>query len=163
MGQEQGREEIIQEYHDVVMPLLTYVPWLEEHAGETGATLYDDQGLSKHTLSFPVFDPALMQFVRECGKSSLMDRNYRYVYSRNHLQSHEDERRLIDKANWRTWYQLKGILSWYVLGGRVKASLWSEGVKSGIYCRVLNKMRNIAKGLELAKEMEQMNGDAGQP
>nr|MCR4599068.1 hypothetical protein [Acetatifactor sp.] len=75
MGQEQGREEIIQEYHDVVMPLLTYVPWLEEHAGETGAALYDDQGLSKHTLSFPVFDPALMQFVRECGKSSLMDRN----------------------------------------------------------------------------------------
>ena len=133
MGQEPTqREKIIKEYHETVEPFLSYVPWLEEHAGETGQVLFGEQGISTNSLSFPVFDGTLMRFVKEVGKSSLMDRNYRYVYSRNHLKSHEDERRLIRATNWRSWDQLKGILSWYVLGGRVKAALWGEGVKSGI-------------------------------
>ena len=105
-----------------------------------------------NSLSFPVFDGTLMRFVKEVGKSSLMDRNYRYVYSRNHLKSHEDERRLIRMTSWRSWDQLKGILSWYVLGGRVKAVLWGEGVKSGIYLEVLRRMKEVAEGLEAAQE-----------
>ena len=153
MGQEPTqREKIIKEYHETVEPFLSYVPWLEEHAGETGQVLFGEQGISTNSLSFPVFDGTLMRFVKEVGKSSLMDRNYRYVYSRNHLKSHEDERRLIRATNWRSWDQLKGILSWYVLGGRVKAALWGEGVKFGIYLEVLRKMKEVAEGLEAAQE-----------
>lgn len=149
MGQEPTRrEKIIEEYHESVEPLLKYLPWLEQHAGESGSELYGGQGISEHSLSFPVYDGTLLRFVKEAGNGGLMDRNYRYVYSRNHLQSHEDEMRLISVTNWKTWDQLKGILSWYVLGGRVKAALWSEGVHANVYLNVLRRMQEIAEGLE---------------
>ena len=149
MGQtEMSKEAIIQEYHDCVEPLISYLPWLEQHSKGTLSVLYQDQGISEHSLSFPVYEGTLMQFIREASRSSLMDPNYRYVYSRNFLSSHEDERRLIDSADWKTWDQLKGILSWYVLGGRTKASLWTEGVQENIYCQVLRKMQKIALSLQ---------------
>ena len=155
MGQElTGRDKIIQDYHDSVEPLLTYLPWIRQHAGESAIKIYGEQGIAEHSLSFPVFDPTLMQFVREAGKSSLMDRNYRYVYSRNRLCSHDDERKLIARANWRTWDHLKGIFSWYILGGRVKAAVWSEGMREDIYGLVLEKMRDIAVSLENAKQAD---------
>ena len=149
MGQEPTQQEkIIAEFHEVVEPLLAYLPWLEQHAGESGSAIYGEQGISEHSLSFPVYDPTLMRFVKEASKTGLMDRNYRYVYSRNHIQSHEDERALILKTSWRSWEQLKGVLSFYVLGGRVKASLWSEGVKANVYLMVLKRMQEIAGSLE---------------
>ena len=154
MGELTPREKIIKEYHDSVEPLLSYLPWLSQHAGETGETLYGEQGISEHSLSFPVYDATLLRFVREAGKSSLMDRNYRYVYSRNHLKTHEDEKALIAKTSWRSWDQLKGILSCYVLGGRVKATLWSEGVKARVYLMVLEKMRDIARDMENAQGLD---------
>ena len=170
MGQEPTqREKIIKEYHDSVEPLLAYLPWLEQHSGETMRALYGEQGISEHSLSFPVYDATLLRFVKEVGKGSLMDRNYRYVYSRNHLTSHEDEMALIEKTSWRSWDQLKGILSWYVLGGRVKASLWSEGVKANIYLCVLRKMKAIAQGMEalrddydFTQDLEDLKNDSGQ-
>lgn len=155
MGQEPTmQDKIIAEYHESVEPLLGYLPWLEQHAGEAGQTLFREQGISEHSLSFPVYDATLMRFVKEAGKTSLMDRNYRYVYSRNHLTTHEEEKALIARTNWRTWDQLKGILSWYVLGGRVKAALWSEGVKSGTYLMVLQRMQEIAVQLETQINLE---------
>ena len=157
MGQEKtGREQIINEYHLSVEPLLRFIPWLEQHAGEMGRVMYGEQGISEHSLSFPVYDPTLMQFIKEAGQSSLMDRNYAYVYSRNHLKSHEDERALIKKADWKTWHHLKGILSWYVLGGRVKAALWSEGVKACVYLLILMRMRDVAEALENQMALERM-------
>ena len=142
-----SRETILQEYHDCVEPLMTYLPWMEQHSAESLSVLYKEQGISEHSLSFPVYEGTLMQFIREAGKSSLMDRNYRYVYSRNRLGSHEDERLLIENATWRTWDHLKGILSWYVLGGRTKAVLWTEGARANIYSLVLRKMQAIALAL----------------
>lgn len=155
MGQDPTmQDKIIAEFHESVEPLLSYLPWLEQHAGETGGTLYKEQGISEHSLSFPVYDATLLRFVKEAGKSSLMDRNYRYVYVRNRLTTHEEEKALIGKTSWRTWDQLKGILSWYVLGGRVKALLWSEGVKEGIYLLVLRRMQEIAEKLEAQASLE---------
>ncbi|MBP5282813.1 MAG: hypothetical protein J6Z22_09990 [Lachnospiraceae bacterium] len=156
MGQEPtGQEKIIAEFHEVAEPLLVYLPWLEQHAGQSGSEIFGGQGIAENSLCFPVYDATLMRFVKEVGKTSLMDRNYRYVYSRNHIQSHEDERALILRTNWRSWDQLKGVLSFYVLGGRVKASLWSEGVKANIYLMVLKRMQEIASSLE-AKLSEQV-------
>ena len=55
MGQEKtGREQIINEYHLSVEPLLRFIPWLEQHAGEMGRVMYGDEGISEHSLSFPV-------------------------------------------------------------------------------------------------------------
>lgn len=149
MEQDAGmHEKIIREYHEAAEPLFRYWPWLEQHAGETGVKLFTEQGIAEHSLSFPVYDPTLMEFIRDAGQSSLMDRNYPYVYSRNGLRDHADERALISKAGAKDWDQLRGILSRYVLGGRVKAELWSEGVKACTYLLVLKRMKQIAEELE---------------
>lgn len=137
------RQKLVQEYKQEVLPLLRYLPWLKSNAGKPGSTSYRGQGEAEPSMSFPVYDSTLMSFVREAAKSPLMDRNYSYVYTRNRIKTHEDERRIIKAANWRDWNILRGILSKYVLGGRTKAVLWSQGVQENIFMLVLEQMCKI--------------------
>ena len=51
--------------------------------------------------------------------------------------------RLIQNATIRDMDNLAGILSHYIMGGRTKARLWSEGVTSGIYYALLTKMKSL--------------------
>lgn len=95
------------------------------------------------SFSFPVYDATLMSFIKEASKSALMEKNYSYTYTRNHIKTHDDERRLIRAAELKDWDILRGILSKYVLGGRTKAVLWSEAVQENIFVMVLEKMRKI--------------------
>lgn len=137
------RQKLVQEYKQEVLPLLRYLPWLKSNAGKPGSTSYQGQGDSELSMSFPVYDSTLIGFVREAAKSPLMDRNYSYIYTRNHIVTHEDERRIIKTADWRDWNILRGILSKYVLGGRTKAVLWSQGVEENIFMMVLEQMCKI--------------------
>jgi hypothetical protein len=140
---EEYLHRLMMENKDILMPLLKYIPWLMQNAGRTASSNYTGDGLEQTSVSFPVYDSTLLNFVKEASSSKLMDRNYKYVYTRNHLKTHDDERRIIERATWREWDILKGILSNYVLGGRVRASLWSEGVKEQIFYLVLTKMKEI--------------------
>jgi hypothetical protein len=72
-----------------------------------------------------------------------MDKNYRYTYTRNNIGGVEDERRRIAAAELQDWDILRGILSRYVLGGRIKGTLWSDAVKEDIFYLVLTKMKEI--------------------
>ncbi|MBQ2802444.1 MAG: hypothetical protein IJF07_00940 [Lachnospiraceae bacterium] len=137
------RQQMVQEYKQSVLPLLKYLPWLEKNTGKAASTIYGGQDIAAHSVSFPVYDATLMSFVKEASASSLMDRNYRYVYTRNHIQDHGDERHLIRNATWREWNLLKGILSRYVLEGRSKGRLWSEAVEEEIFYLVLKQMKEI--------------------
>ena len=92
------RQRIIAEYKEAVMPLLRYLPWLEQHAGKSVSATYQGDNIGEGTLKFPVYDGTLMNFVREASKSSLMEKNYQYVFTRNRLKTHEDERKAIIKA-----------------------------------------------------------------
>lgn len=139
----ESRQQVIQEYKKTVEPLMRYLPWLEKNAGSAVSHNYQGSGLSKSSMSFPVYDGTLMNFVREAGASSLMNRNYVYVYTRNRIRSHEDERRLIAGAELKDWDILAGILSKYVLEGQRKATLWGEAVRENIFVLVLKKMRQI--------------------
>ena len=94
-------------------------------------------------MSFPVYDATLLNFIREASNSALMDRNYSYVYTRNRIKTHEDERKIIGKAELKDWELLRGILSKYVLGGFTKGMLWSQGVQENIFCMVLGRMQKI--------------------
>ncbi|MBO5336099.1 MAG: hypothetical protein J6A94_03090 [Lachnospiraceae bacterium] len=136
------RQQLVQEYKQNVMPLLRYLPWLEQTMGKNMSTLYSGQDMT-HSLSFPVYDGTLMNFVKEAAKSPLMDKNYKYIYTRNRIHNHDDERRIIKAAGWREWDVLCGILSKYVLEGRVKGVLWSEAVSEQIFYLVLKQMREI--------------------
>lgn len=137
------RQQLLQEYKQVAMPLLRYLPWLEKNAGQPGSTLYQGAEENENAMRFPVYDSTLMSFVKEAAASPFMDRNYSYVYTRNKIRSHDDERRRIASADLNDWDILCGILSKYVLGGRTKAALWSEAVRENIFCLVLRQMQKI--------------------
>ena len=139
------RQQLVEEYKQTILPLLRYLPWLEQHAGKSVSSVYGGQNIAEHSVTFPVYDGTVMNFVREIAKTSLMDKNYAYVYTRNHIKSHDDERRLIAKADWRDWHILCGILSKYVLGGMTKCNLWNEAVKENIFYLVLSQMKEIVE------------------
>lgn len=137
------RQQIIEEYKAAAEPLFKYIPWMEKNAGKAVSRNYQGSGLSKSSISFPVYEATLMNFVKEAAASSLMNRNYVYVYTRNRIRSHADEKRLIERAELKDWDILAGILSKYVLEGRRKATLWGEAVQEDIFLLVLRKMREL--------------------
>lgn len=137
------QQNLIQGYRKELEPLLRYLPWLKQNAGRAVSSNYQRQGVGSHSISFPVYDAALMNFVREASDSALMNKNYPYVYTRNRIRNHDDERKLIAGAGLREWDLLCGILSKYVLGGRTKATLWSEAVQENLFLLTLERMRKI--------------------
>ena len=139
----ENRRQQLEEYKKALVPLLRYLPWLEKSAGTSASRNYDGTEMGEQVMSFPVYDGTLLNFVREAGKTVFMDRNYRYVYTRNRIQNHEDERRMIESAGLKEWGILCGILSKYVLGGQTKATLWSEAVQEKIFYLVIRKMCDI--------------------
>ena len=138
------RYQQVQEYKQALMPLLRYLSWLQQSAGTDKASkTYTGEGTGGTVMNFPVYDGALMSFVKEASKTSFMDRNYRYIYTRNRIMNHDDERRAIEKATIKEWDILCGILSKYVLGGRTKATYWAEAVQERIFFLVISKMCDI--------------------
>ena len=139
------RQQMVEEYRAAAEPLFKYLPWMEKNAGRAVSRNYQGNGLSKNSMSFPVYEATLMNFVREAAASPLMNRNYVYVYTRNRIRNHADEKRLIAGAELKDWEILGGILSKYVLEGRTKATLWGEAVQEDIFLLVLRKMQKIIR------------------
>ncbi len=137
--------ELADQYKEALTPLLRYLPWFEEHAGRKTGSSYDGSLDGNNTMSFPVYDSTLLSFVKEASKSSFMNRNYAYIYSRKRIKTPEDERKAIKAATIREWDVLGGILSKYVLGGNAKAYLWTQAVQESIFYLILDKMREIVE------------------
>ena len=138
-----SNEEIVEYYRQDAVRLFRYLNWLESKNGQSVSSVYGADGISTNSVPFPVYDSTLMSFVKEAGDTGFMDRNYVYVYSRNQLKSARDEMRMIQNATIRDMDNLAGILSHYIMGGRTKARLWSEGVTNGIYYALLTKMKEL--------------------
>ncbi len=83
-----------------------------------------------------------MSFIKEVQKTTLVDRNYPYVYSKYRYRSVQDELRAIDRASIKDMDILKGILSKYVLGGMTKGRLWTEAVYNRIFLNIIRKMKD---------------------
>ena len=143
-------QQVIQQYKADIAPLLRYLPWLRSKSGSAVSTIYNGQNIAETSITFPVYDGTLLNFVREASKTPLMERNYQYVYTRNYIRTHKDEKKVIEKATWREWNLLRGIISKYVLGGRTKATLWNEAMQEGIFYLVLDKMVQIIEYWERA-------------
>lgn len=152
------RQQLLQEYKQMVTPLLRYLPWLERNVGQNVSTFYQGPEFTEHSMSIPVYDSTLMSFVKEAGASPLMDRNYCYVYTRNHIKTHDDERRVIAAAELKDWDILKGILSKYCLGGRTKSVLWAQAVQENIFYLVLKRMQDIIEYWDKPLDIEQKKG-----
>ncbi len=131
------------DHREEVEKLLRYLPWLESHVSADVSRTYSDNGLSSSSISFPVYDSTLLNFVNEARDTGLIDENYVYVYSRNFIRTHEDEKAAIERATIKDCEILTAALSKYVLGGMTKGRLWSEAVASGIWAMALRKMKKL--------------------
>ncbi len=131
-----------------IAPLLKYLDWLKENDGKDVSTVYDGRENGSNTMSFPVYDATLLDFVKEAGESGLMDRNYVYVYTGHKLETPEQERQAIADATIEDWRILCGIFTRYVRGGMTRAYLWTEGVKESIFYLSLQKMQEVLECAE---------------
>ncbi|MBQ7557536.1 MAG: hypothetical protein IJT00_05670 [Lachnospiraceae bacterium] len=132
---------LVERYKVDLQPLLKYVRYFESKAGVGAASTYGDQGISRNSLMFPVYDGTLLSFIRDVKETSLLDRNYPYVYSKKFLKTVEDEKELIENSDLKDMENITAILSRYVLEGSYKAVVWTEGVRNGIFLAVLMKMK----------------------
>lgn len=140
MEEIKGTEEIIKTYREDVAKLARYIPWLETKSGSDVMSSYR---ADQSTFSFPVYDGTLMSFVKEAQATKLMNRNYRYTYSRNHIKTAKDELSLIRSASIKEFGALCDILSKYVLGGMTRAQVWREGIENRIFLEVLMKLKDL--------------------
>lgn len=135
------RRQVVQEYKADVEKLIRYLPWLEKKSGSNVSETYSGSGIGEHSIAFPVYDSTLLSFVKEVQRTNLLDRNYRYIYSRNRIVTQKDELRAISNADITHMDILKGILSKYVMGGMTKGRVWSEAVQNRIFLNVVKKMK----------------------
>lgn len=138
-----SKEEIISKYTEMVTPFFRYIPWLESKAGEEVSTTYKGEGIAENSVSFPVYDSTLLSFVKELEKAPFIDRNFPYVYSFYRMKTVEDEYRVIRYVTVMEISALFGILSRYVIKGRTKGAIWSEGVRNQIYLKVLRRLQEV--------------------
>lgn len=144
MGTENlSNEEIVEYYRKDLTALLKYLPWLESKLGQETSSVYRGNGINENSIPFPVYEGTLLAFVKEAEKTCFMDRNHIYVYRRSRLNNSMDELRLIQQATIRDFDKMAGILSHYILGGRRKAVLWSEGARNGVYVNILKKSKEL--------------------
>ena len=130
-------KEFLEMFREDVIRLSRYIPWFEKKSGNDVSTNYQDGHKMDHTLSFPVYDSVLLSFLNDASTTVFMEQNYRYFYSRNHIQGYQDELRLIEEADIMHMDILQCILSRYVFGGLTKAYLWKDGVEHRIFLNVL--------------------------
>jgi len=146
--------QVLNLYREDVNKLAEYLSWLEDKSGKVISQIYSGDNIGASSVTFPVYDSMLMSFIKLAESTSLMDRNYRYVYTRNGIKTPEDALKFIDKANILQMDMLGGILSYYVLGGRSRAKLWSEGMDTAIFYHVVLKMKELIDFWANAEKLE---------
>lgn len=138
-----SREEIIICYKDDVLKLMEFLPWLERTSGLTASGIYSGNGIEGRSITVPIYDTTLLNFIKAIRGTEFMNRNYVYTFSKYRIKTAADERRLIDACSLYEISLLGDILSKYVLKGDVKGAVWSEGVANGIYLALLLKLRDL--------------------
>lgn len=131
--------QIVEAYFEDVKKLREYIPYLEKLCGQRGSNTFNQDGLSQHSLAFPVYDSNLMRFVREAENTVFMNRNYHYSYSRMRMKTVEDELKVIANCTIQQMNVIGDIMSKYVLGGKTKSTLWSEAARHGIFIAAVEK------------------------
>ena len=140
-----GIMAIIDEYGPDVAELGRYLGWLESKKGENLMDVYDPSKGEGGTIKFPVYDGTLMNFVRTADKTRFINRNYQYSYSKYRIRTVADELSFIEKAEIKDMKVMGDILSKYIIKGRTKGSMWSEGVSNGVYYALVSKMKELVE------------------
>lgn len=137
------RRKLMDNYKKDVEPLFRYLSWFEEKKGKQVSSSYTGNDLGQHSMVFPVYDGTLMGFIKEVQRTSLTDRNYVYIYTRNRINSVEDELKMIEGVTIKSTEILTAVLSKYICGGMTKGWLWSQAVEEGIFLAILLKFKEL--------------------
>lgn len=137
-----GREDLVAMYKSDVEKLAQFLPWLLKNTGGDVAKDYKAEG-EMRTLTFPVYDTTLLNFLKVAENTVFMNRNYQYIYSRYQIHDWQDELKCIESADIMTMDIIGGILSRYVLGGKTKAYLWKEAMDYHIFFKAVEKAKAI--------------------
>ena len=138
-----SREEIFICYKEDVVKLMAFLPWLEKTSGQTASGFYSGNGIEGKSISVPVYDSTLLNFIKTIRGTEFMNRNYVYTFSKYRIKTAADERRIIESCSLYEISVIGDILSKYVLRGDVKGSVWSEGVSNGIYLTLLYRLKDL--------------------
>lgn len=141
MDDRKTNDEIINAYRDDIAKLAKYLPWLESKSGRDVVSEY--HAAEQTAFSFPVYDSTLLSFLKEAKETRLINRNYRYTYTRYRIRNAADERRFISRATIRQFKELGDILSKYVLLGMTKSQVWTEGIENRIFLDVVTKLKEL--------------------
>jgi hypothetical protein len=136
-------EEIVEYYRADVGRLTRYLSYFEGKKASDVSSRYSGEGMGKNAIHFPIYDSMLLAFVKEVQDTVFIDPNYRYVYTRNQIHTHQDELHKIKGATLLDMELLAGIMSKYVLGGMTKGALWTEAVEYGIFYNIIDKAREL--------------------
>lgn len=138
-----GVEGIVREYKGEVNKLVRYIPWLEGKMRNYEQEYYTDADAEDRTLPVPIYDSTLLQLVNEIRNSKFLNRNYVYVYSKYRITSVKSEKRAIEQMGLEEIDHLYAILSRYTIKGMTKGSVWTEGVRDGIFLQVISRMKEL--------------------
>lgn len=141
-SEKKSTKEMVDEYRGIVSEISKYESWLETKSSAELVSSYTPEGAG-NTLSFPVYDPTLLSFIKLLEKSGRVNKNYDYVYKRYKIYSEEDEISLIHRANLTDMEMLFAILSKYVILGRTKGLVWKKGVENTVFYECVKKMREL--------------------
>lgn len=137
------RQEMIDKYRIAVGDLFRYIPWLEQKTGSKMVQTYAGDNSPSNSVPIPVYDSTLLGFVKDMQRTGLMDRNYRYVFSRKGITSERDEIRVIEETEFKEIEVIFGIMAKYVLGGMTKGMLWPRAVENGVFLHGLKRMKEL--------------------
>lgn len=135
--------QIVAEYKDEVALLIKYLPWLEAKQGRKVVSHFTPQNATASTMRIPTYDGTLLSFVKCADKTKFINKNYDYVYRKHRMMDFEDEHRMIARARIQDMELLGAILSRYIIKGRTKGMMWTEGVENGVFCALITKMKEL--------------------
>ena len=137
------REEIVKEYEKDLNFLMRYLPYFEKKGSADAQNFYRGENANFKSIPFPVYDSTLLSFIKDAGKTKFMTKNYQYVYRRHRINGPEDEKRLMANAKISDMDIFCGILSRYVMEGRRRGAVWTEGLQYQIYLDFLKCMNKM--------------------
>lgn len=138
-----SREEIIALYQEDAKKLLQFENWLKKTNGMETSDIYSGEGIEETSMSVPVYDATLLNFIKTAKTTQFMNRNYVYTFSQHSLRTAKDELTIIESCSLQEIKVLGDILSKYCYKGDVKGAYWSEGVKNGVYIALLEKLKKL--------------------
>ncbi len=137
------RQERIDAYRKEVNKLLPYVGWLTEKQGQLLSKNYTDDGIGSGSISFPVYDGTLLNFIKAPSATNLINQNYIYDYRKYRISEGKGELTFIERAQPKDISVICSILSRYALKGRTKGKVWTEGVVNGVYLKAITKIHEL--------------------